>query len=814
MTQVAETLPMNRIDLKALILRACDRIAPAWPLDRMIAVNPYWSHRDRSFNDTAAHLMTLSASPLAMPITYYKALWDAGKISAADLQQAIIQQGAKLSEEEAIQGLTDIAEDHLPVPLLCDVLDRQRDLQREPAWCDTITHQVSQFFAAWFDELQADWSPQCTEKGLYADWLYSMRRDHSVALLMKDRTLTTRAHALPDDAIELIHSTLADSAIPPANWQDYLEAVLLRLNGWSSCAAYHGWQARLADTTDDTLLQVLAVRLAWERLLDDGLRSPDSNWQRWQRAWNLNHNPAESTGYQLRLLWQRAHELAYQNQLAGQLSGVSYPGPQPVAEVQAVFCIDVRSEVFRRHLEKQSDRIQTLGFAGFFGLPVSYRPIGTEATRPQLPGLLAPAFEVTDTTGHKDTDIAFAERRRGRLSRLSHWRPFKSAPASAFSMVEVLGLGYAGKLLRESLAQTKPSEELATTGLTAAEQRQLRPDLRAALASVDTQADLAEQVLTGMNLRTGLARLVLLLGHGSQSRNNPQRAGLDCGACCGQTGEVNARALADILNDVDVRRVLQQRGCEIPEETRFIAGLHNTTTDEVALFESDSLPESSKPLLQRLRSQLADAGHGARLERAPALMVDAQSADADSLLKTLRQRANDWSQTRPEWGLARNAAFIVAPRWRTRGLDLQGRTFLHEYDPQKDSKGGLLTQIMTAPMIVTNWINLQYYASTVDNPRYGSGNKTLHNVVGGNIGVFEGNGGDLRTGLAMQSVHDGQDWVHEPLRLTVVIDAPAQRIEAVIREHEMVRDLVDHQWLYLARFTDEEIEFRPQQGWG
>jgi uncharacterized protein YbcC (UPF0753/DUF2309 family) len=132
---------------------------------------------------------------------------------------------------------------------------------------------------------------------------------------------------------------------------------------------------------------------------------------------------------------------------------------------------------------------------------------------------------------------------------------------------------------------------------------------------------------------------------------------------------------------------------------------------------------------------------------------------------------------------------------------------LHEYDPQHDHDGNLLTQIMTAPMLVTNWINLQYFASTVDPKRFGSGNKTLHNVVGGRLGVFEGNGGDLRIGLAWQSVHDGQHFRHQPLRLTVVIDAPAERIERVIAEHQVVRDLVHHQWLYLARIGTDGLEF-------
>jgi len=108
----------------------------------------------------------------------------------------------------------------------------------------------------------------------------------------------------------------------------------------------------------------------------------------------------------------------------------------------------------------------------------------------------------------------------------------------------------------------------------------------------------------------------------------------------------------------------------------------------------------------------------------------------------------------------------------------------------------VLELIMTAPMVVANWINLQYWGSTVDNEAWGSGNKTLHNVVG-LFGVLEGQGGDLRTGLPWQSVHDGTRFVHEPLRLSVFIEAPEEAMDEVLARHDAVRRLVDNGWLHL-----------------
>jgi len=176
------------------------------------------------------------------------------------------------------------------------------------------------------------------------------------------------------------------------------------------------------------------------------------------------------------------------------------------------------------------------------------------------------------------------------------------------------------------------------------------------------------------------------------------------------------------------------------------------------------------------------------------------------------RRTRDWAEVRPEWALAGNAAFIAAPRARTRHSNLSGRSFLHDYNWQDDVGFSTLQLIMTAPMVVGNWINMQYYGSMVDNLRFGSGNKVLHNVVGGSIGVLEGNGGDLRVGLAMQSLHDGQRWIHEPLRLNVFVEAPQQPIDDVIARHELVRNLIENEWIFFFRISEEGGIFRRLAG--
>ncbi len=780
---------------------ACRLIAPTWPLDRFIAVNPYWGWVDRPMEEIAANFKQLNGCRMFMPLAFYRDAWRSRAFQTEHLAQAMTEAGVQQNPAVVIAALDADEESPDALPLLSELLDAQRQLAREPAWRSTITHQISQFCAAYFDAEQADWHP-AQNRGLYGGWRHSIAQDRGIAWLMGAPAVLQRSQALPADARQSIAFVLKKLGVADEHLSDFLYAVLHRMNGWASWCAYLRWQARLEGDDDAQIVELLAIRLAWEYLLDDDLRGESSLWMRWRNAWQQPGMRSNNRAPDHVALLHRALEIAYQKPLAAALAQQPSASTGRTYSTQAVFCIDVRSEVFRRALESVSPDVQTMGFAGFFGLPIAYTPLGTTATRPQLPGLLAPALHVTDSCGCDDKDAALAKARQAGFATEKSWLPFQRLPGSAFTLVETMGLGYLGKLLKRSLPSSRAAAAADHDGLGAG--HAARPTL--VLTGDDTLAQrvsLAEGVLKAMSLRSGFARMVLLAGHGSQSANNPHASGLDCGACCGQTGEVNARALATLLNDPALRQALAERGLAVPETTHFLAALHNTTTDQVELFDVDLVPASHAEDLALLRQALLAAGAKARLERAPSLGLGHPGVQPDALLQSVKKRANDWAQTRPEWGLANNAAFIVAPRSRSGAINLAGRSFLHDYDWRRDEDGSILELIMTAPMVVTHWINMQYFASTVDNVRYGSGNKVLHNVVGGHIGVFEGNGGDLRIGLPMQSLHDGQQWMHTPLRLSVFIEAPQAGIEAVMNKHETVRQLVNNRWLHLFRIDPE-----------
>ena len=795
---------------------ACARIAPTWPLDQFIAVNPYWGWVDKPLPHAAAALETLGGTRLTLPRSWFAAQWHGGHLQRQHLQAA----AARAVGDAAASGAVELQVNDLVaaletpevpdepdapdtpshalhrLPLITDLRDRGAAPRAGVSWADMVTHQVSQHCAAFFDTQQASWGMQ-RSAGLLETWRQHLATDHGLPWRHGHAALTRRLAALPGDARGVITQALAGLGVAEQGQAAYLSAVLMAIGGWAAWCAHERWQARLVGKDDDQIEQLLAIRLTWEWLLYDDAPAGTvpADWARWWSAADAVVEQREGA-QAIDWLLQSALEIAYQQPLvAGLAQPVSAPATSP--HVQALFCIDVRSEVFRRALESTDPSVQTRGFAGFFGLPIAYAPVGSGLTRPQLPGLLAPALCITESTGDAHLAQVLAGQRRHALQWRARWDQFRAAPASGFSFVESLGLLYGAKLVQQSLPSAATPARWEDAGLPSAAAAQLRPQMPQALSAPEEGAAMAHRVLTAMGMVRDFAPLVLLAGHGSQSANNAHAAGLDCGACGGQTGEVNARALADLLNTPAVRGHLATLGITITADTHFVPGLHNTTTDELVLFDVDAVPPTHTARLARLHATLQAAGQRARAERAASLGLQGLVDQPQALQQSLRERANDWAQVRPEWGLANNAAFIVAPRARSQHLNLDGRAFLHDYDHRLDPDNAVLTLIMTAPMVVTNWINLQYHASTIDNRRYGSGNKLLHNVVGGRLGVFEGNGGDLRIGLPLQSLHDGQVLRHTPLRLSVFIEAPQNAIDAVMAQHAVVRDLIGNGWMHL-----------------
>ncbi|PLK72918.1 DUF2309 domain-containing protein [Rhizobium sp. TH135] len=765
------------------LARAADQavraIPPAWPLTATVAVNPFLGQISETLDNTAARLARIGGVRLALPRKYYADQIAKGEIIDEDLVAAL--QSSTLFNRIDLQALkAAVAEEPQPVAALPTIAELAARATGKD-WPGLVSERIGTFAAGFFDQGQALWAAS-RRNGLYAAWRAFATHDLTPEILgLKGFSIhVDETPETPHGAIERAAVSLGLGAEPGT----YFHQLLLTVGGWAQYARHIQFKAEVEGRTDTTALELLAIRLVFEEALYARHKAAiESEWQQVRRS----HVEPVSPDFDTVIdgLLQVAAERAAQRKLAATLAA---PAPIKVAELrpvlQAAFCIDVRSEVFRRAIESVDPAVRTLGFAGFFGLGASHKGFASDVSEHRLPVLLKPSVFSCSAVDH-DEDADQQARFSARATRA--WGRFKLAAVSSFAFVEAMGPVYAGKLLRDGLGFGKGK------GPDAAKPR-FAPSL-----DLDTRAVVAETVLKAMSLTEGFGRFVLISGHGANVVNNPYASALHCGACGGYAGDVNARLLADLLNDRAVREKLAGNGISIPADTVFLGGLHDTTTDSVTLFEddleNDILPED----IVRIRQWLAQAGSLTRAERARRL----PRATADRVI----ERSKDWSEVRPELGLAGCRAFIAAPRSRTAGRSLEGQAFLHDYVWKKDEGFKILELILTAPVVVASWISLQYFGSSVAPSLFGAGNKLLHNVVGG-IGVVEGNGGNLRAGLPWQSVHDGENFVHEPLRLTVAVDAPKEAISDILKRHAQVRALFDNGWLHL--FTLDE---QGQMAW-
>jgi uncharacterized protein len=750
--------------------KAARAIPPAWPLASSVAVNPFLGQTGEDLATAGARLARVAGAPVTMPRRWYRAMIDAREITDADLEAA-------LANAPASQRLADLAELKAAVavePAPARALPTIADLAAQVSgidWPGVIAERFGAWAAGHFDAGQALWAAP-RGRGAYAAWRAVATHDLTPEIAgLADFSL--HVSEAPEHALTAISRAAGKLGLGAASAETYFHQMLMTLGGWSQYARYQLWQAELAGGTDATITDFLAIRLIWEEALFDryGAKIAD----RWSEVRAAHAKPVKaSTDLVIDSILQAAAERAAQRALADLLAQSPTPARADRPTLQSVFCIDVRSEVFRRALESINSGIETFGFAGFFGLTTAHRRFASDVEERRLPVLLNPAL--TTCAGGPDLrEQDLMARFKARAVRA--WGRFKLAAVSSFAFVEATGPVYAGKLVSDALGlhgEAAPNDP--------------PPRLDPAL-DLPGRIKAAETVLRAMSLTANFARLVLLAGHGANVVNNPHASALHCGACGGYSGEVNARLLAALLNDAEVRAGLADVGIVIPEDTLFVGALHDTTTDAFTLYAGDHPTGDHQTDLDQARTWLTAAAKLARTERALRLPRAAGEA-------AIPRRSRDWAETRPEWALAGCKAFIAAPRRRTAGKDLEGRAFLHNYDWKQDSNFGVLVLILTAPVVVASWISLQYYGSTVAPEVFGGGNKLLHNVIGG-IGVVEGNGGVLRAGLPWQSVHDGERYVHEPLRLSVCIEAPREAMSEILGRHAGVRALFDNGWLHL-----------------
>ena len=737
---------------------------------------------------------------------------------------------------------------------------------------ETINTHMIKWIAAFVDEGVAGWSMPSRENGFYAAWRELAQGDLSGKFLGIPH-LRQKFRELSDEPEEMLCKHLQDLNIPKERWPEYLSRHLAQLPGWAGFIRWRGdhsgYPAQQRYPIDP--LQYLAVRLFYESGMVEGLCQREwgikgtlpallAYWNEHReheqelslpsshptdpniygvchQAWRLFHLAQflELTPIEVHELsytdistllewldlfpqsahgpvWLEAYEDVYREYLLGNISGHQAVAPvtNERPRAQGIFCIDARSESFRRHLEAQGP-YETFGYAGFFGVPMSHVAFDSHDHLALCPILLAPKSEVIEVPRIGQDDRVKDYLSGTRWHQLSHhlFHDLKHNPFASFMLIDVLGMffsvGLVGKTLFRTSFDTVKQWLQQWLGSTVATYIPVEPsgkdeqgtqrlgELTQGFTPLE-QAAFVEGGLRVIGLTKNFGRFVMVCGHGSQSDNNPYYAALDCGACGGSHGDPNARVFAAMANNPEVRQILSDHGLVIPEDTWFLPAKHNTTTDRVTLYDLVDVPATHGEDLALLVRDLEQAGTHQALERCQRIPGAPTAVSPNEAFKHVRQRSMDWANSRPEWGLSGNAAFLIGRRALTKGLDLEGRVFLHSYDPGSDPDGSFLEKIMTAPLIVGELINLTYYFSAVDPWAYGSGSKVIHNMVAG-VGVMLGSQSDLQKGLPLQSVNDGARHYHEPMRLLAIIEAPRDRIRSIIQKHVLLQHVFHNQWM-------------------
>mgnify|MGYP006105676605 FL=1 len=799
----------------------------------------------------------------------------AGSLDLVDLWSHV-QSVLKLNDvsvDDKQQNPSDDRSSKIELPFRRTLSDWIDELA-ETSIVTTIDGQMIKWVSSFIDEGMAAWTMPDKHSGFYSAWRDLAQHDLSGRLL-GIKKYAGKIAALPEDPESAIQESLDALQIPEARREDYLTRVLAQLSGWTGVVRWRGLNPEdpIQKNNPIDIVHYLAVRLFYEveltavhasrhweidgtlpaicsYLESEGFESHavvisalvSSNKRAiCTDAWRLFHLlqflglPPEalsdlSNEDALTLLswldafpseqhspvWLEAYEDSYRDELLEKIVANRDKTPQKNERslAQAVFCIDVRSEPFRRHFE-QAGVVETFGYAGFFGIPISHRGYDTDESLALCPVLLTPANSLFELPreGQQQELARYASGSRWAQFGEQLFHDMKHSPVASFLLVDVLGLffsiGLIGKTmlrrpyeffmnsLRGWFVQPVATEIDVSGGSEEAPQVTGQPITLDRGFSIDQQASFVEGGLRTIGITGNFARFIVLCGHGSTSDNNPYYAALDCGACGGRSGDPNARMFANMGNNPEVRKELMERGLEIPDDTRFLAGRHDTNSDRISLYDVQDVPASFLEDLSELRRIFQEGGEQQALNRCSGIPGTPKGMTAKQAYAHVEARGFDWANPRPEWGLSGNAGFIIGRRAMTKGVDLGGRCFLHSYNAISDAEGAILEKVMTAPLVVGEWINMEHYFSSTDPWNYGSGSKVIHNVVAG-VGLMYGAESDLATGLPLQTMNDGEIHNHEPMRLLTIIEANTEIIAAIISRHEVLQQFFHNEWVNLV----------------
>lgn len=841
------------LDINEVVESASGVIAPLGPVRTFAARSPWAGLEDQPFEQIARRLKGTCDVDIYPNETVLQTAWKQGEIDQhllkkelhkwLDSQQLMLASetaeryclnalldGKKTSFEGSSSELKNLVKKLSQLKLQ---LNEKHNIQTNSFRLEQmgktnsaqeLNNQMIKWSKLYLDESQAVWTMPNREKGFYQAWRKLIQYDPGIS-----RSVRKQLKNQPENAEEGLKEALSSLGVPLSEVQNYLEAHLLSLPGWAGMIL---WRSQQTEAEGTLLTEYLAVRLTMELVLvKPYLPLPEERadvkpvleqlikgWEIWGNMPIQEWPQLSSDEQRARLIlayrfdeifrnrillevWEKTYEEQLKRTITAKMP-VAAKQVKPV-KAQIAFCIDVRSEPFRRKLENAGP-FETFGTAGFFGLPIQTCRLDSNHSHNSLPVMAKPQFKIKEVA-NDDAVNSYQQRSQTANSISSMFKELKSNMLSSLLLPEISGpwlsmqtlgrsfiprkAGRSFRKLRDKWLQ-KPSSELSLNRI-----EHSGTELPIGFTE-EEKVHFARQALKMMNMTDHFAPLVVISGHGSHSTNNPYASSLDCGACGGASSSFNARVLAELCNLPEVREALAKEGIMIPKETVFVAAEHITSLDELRWVY---VPELSKPAREAFENilsvlpKVSEEANAERIQQLPNIAAPTRDPKEEA-----ERFAEDWSEVRPEWGLARNAAFIIGGRRLTHGSNLEGRVFLQNYNWRKDKNGTLLNNIITGPATVAQWINLQYYASTVAPHYYGSGNKATQTVTSG-LGVMQGNASDLLSGLPWQSVmQSDQEAYHSPLRLLVVIQAPREHVKRMLDHVPSFQQKVQNGWIRLA----------------
>jgi hypothetical protein len=770
---------------------------------------------------------------------------------------------------DGVQGVPELTLPPLPPVRHRDLLREVASVDSDEA----VHELLIRFCAAFLDQGLSHWPLPRRDEGFFRCFAALYQHQPAVEAWLKGLSAELRRHAREQiGPLESIEESLGVLGVEEEEWEEFFAATLLALRGWAGIMRFLEERPDRAvhAIPPGSLVEFLAVRMLLERLalahfarqslgydgplsrLRDELRGrlgrqpPSSVNQRAFRVFELAqflgwtpqelHRLSEAEWAALveeieifsPIERRRIFHLAYERQFyARSLDAVSIhnrvPRQEPAAaRFQAMFCIDEREESLRRHVEEVAPDCQTFGIAGFYFLDMYYKGAADAHFVPLCPAVMTPGHWVVEDA------VAGLEARRERSAKVrramgmaTHQVHRGSRTLAIGAMISAaVGVLASVPLIARTLFPRLTSRFRQTMGHMVAAPPKTRlvlerrdsppgPENGHIGFTLEEMVDVAERVLRDTGLTSGFARMVITLGHGSTSMNNPHESAHDCGACGGARGGANGRAIAQILNDPRVRQRLAERGIAIGAETAFVGGMHNTSSDAITWYDLDCLPASHEAEFAAVQATMEEAASRNAHERCRRFESAPLTISTAGARQHVEGRAEDLAQVRPEWGHATNALCIVGRRCRTRGLFLDRRAFLNSYDPtQDDADASILARILAAAVPVCAGISLEYYFSYVDNRGYGCGTKLPHNIVA-LLGVMDGAASDLRTGLPWQMVE-----IHEPVRILFVVETTPKTMLRILERNPVICRLVRNGWVRLATLDPHSPEIHIYRNGG